>query len=84
MPWAVNLQEWLMLALAADGAALKRLNPRGREAADALREADRLYNRLLNWDVSQSATFAGLLAATPADKQIRVAGKAIRGAPAGR
>jgi hypothetical protein len=71
-------------ALNAYGAALERLNPRGREAADALREADRLYNRLLNWDVSQSETFAGLLAATAAAKQIRAAGRLIRGAPAGR
>ena len=71
-------------ALNAYGAALERLNPKGREAADALREADRLYNRLLNWDVSQSETFAGLLAATAAAKQIRAAGKLIRGAPAGR
>jgi hypothetical protein len=71
-------------ALSAYGAALGRLNPRGREAADALREADHLYNRLLNWDVSQSETFAGLLAATTAAKQIRAAGRLIRGAPAGR
>ena len=86
----VRLVAWLLhcgeeqQALNAYGAALERLNPRGREAADALREADRLYNRLLNWDVSQSETFAGLLAATPAAKQIRVAGKLIRGGPAGR
>jgi hypothetical protein len=71
-------------ALNAYGAALERLNPRGREAAEALREADRLYNRLINWDVSQSDAYAGLLAATPAATQIRTAGKAIRGAPAGR
>ena len=71
-------------ALDSYGTALERLNPRGREAANALREADRLYNRLINWDVSQSEAFAGLLAATPAATQIRTAGKAIRGAPAGR
>jgi hypothetical protein len=39
---------------------------------------------LERWRWSQSEAFAGLLAATPAAKQIRAAGKAIHGAPAGQ
>ena len=38
---------------------------------------------LERWRCSQSEAFTGLLA-TPAAKQIRAAGKAIRGAPAGQ
>jgi hypothetical protein len=81
-----RLTDWLLhggereRALASVATALDELSPRDARALAALAQADRLYNRLLNWDVSGSATYARLLAETPAARRIREAGKRIRAA----
>ncbi|WP_295393045.1 hypothetical protein [uncultured Thiodictyon sp.] len=81
-----RLADWLLgagerqRALDAYGAALHRLEP-GPPAAAALAEADQLYNTLLNWDYAQSESYAKLLAASPAARQIRAAGKALHNSP---
>jgi hypothetical protein len=70
-------REW---ALQAYSLALKDLKPESEEARGALREADALYNRLLNWDYALSESYERLLASSPAAERIRLAGKRIRAA----
>lgn len=70
-------REW---ALEAYSLALKDLKPKSEAARKALREADALYNRLLNWDYALSESYERLLASTAAAKRIRHAGKLIRAA----
>jgi len=83
-----RLAAWLLgggerqRALDAYAAALKGLTPEDPQAAAVLTAADGLYNTLLNWDAAGSAAYEKLLAASPAARRIRAAGRALRARPA--
>jgi hypothetical protein len=83
-PQFARLSDWLLRggerqrALEAYGAALAAMDPAAPEAAETLKEADRLYNRLLDWDTVTSGTYNRLLSETPAARRIRAFGKAVR------
>jgi len=70
-------REW---ARQAYSLALKDLKPESEETRGVLREADALYNRLLNWDYALSESYEHLLANSPAAERIRRTGKRIRAA----
>ena len=65
-------------ALEAYAQALEQLPPKSKEASAALREADALYNELLNWDAGWGETYPKALRDSHAAELIRAAGKAIR------
>jgi hypothetical protein len=60
--------------------ALGQLDPAGKQARSVLKDADALYNKLLNWDSAYAPVYEKLLAASDTAAQLREAGKRIRGA----
>jgi hypothetical protein len=60
--------------------ALDQLDPSSPDAKTTLKEADALYNTIINWDSSWSKSFEPLLAGSSAARQLRDAGKRIRAA----
>ena len=67
-------------ALQAYAAYFKVANLKSSEAKKAIKEADKVYNRLLNWDhIAEAADeYSKRLNADPAVAEIRRAGEAIR------
>lgn len=68
-------------ALALYVEALSKLDASAKQARQALKEADALYNQLLNWDVSENGAYHVLLQQSPVASALREAGKRIRGTP---
>jgi hypothetical protein len=60
------------------GPALRALANDPKQTQKVLRDADALYNKLLNWDASYPAAFEPLLAASPSALAVREAGKRLR------
>ena len=65
-------------ALEAYAQALLQLPAKSKEASAALREADALYNELINWDAGWGEAYPEALRDSHAAELIRAAGKAIR------
>ena len=84
-PQRARLVDWQLRgteahrALEAYGAALANMDPRGPATA-ALKEADRLYNQLIDQNAGEFDPYNQLLSGSRAARQIRAAGKAIRAA----
>lgn len=65
------------------GEALRALSGDAKQTRSVLKEADALYNKLINWDASYTEAFEPLLAASPSASAVREAGKRLRaGGPA--